>query len=299
MKKILLLLIILLQFAILKGQQYYPFPDSNAIWHQFFSTGMFGPDISYYYSYGLIGDTVINSISYSKVYQLNDTALNSNSVYHGCLREDSLKRVFYIGKGFWPQENYTQEIQLYDFSKNVGDTIVYGIWGKQPILSVDSVLIGQNYRKRFNVLWDYFIEGIGCTNNLLSPITDIPTKKVYTKWDLVCFKQDDEVIYLNPNYNSCFPTIDGINENMGNSNSEIKIYPQPVTTISVIDLTETKTRFTYLSIYNIFGQLVFRLESLSDKKTIQLFRNDFDSGLYLYKLETIDGQNMIGKFIVE
>lgn len=297
MKKLFLLLIILLQLTILKGQQYYSFPDSNAIWHHSFITGSYQPGDTSFYSYGLIGDTVINSIVYSKVYELNDTVLNSNAIYHGCLREDSSKRIFYIGWDYWKMNFFSQEIQLYDFSKTVGDSINYGIWGKQPIISVDSVLIGLTYRKRFEVIWDTFIEGIGCTGDLLSPINDIPTK-VFTNWDLICFKQDDDILYLNPNYPTCFTTTVGINENAVNIISEIKIYPQPITNISVIDLTCTKTQFKYLTIYNLLGKTIHHSEIIN-KKTIQLLRNDFNSGMYLYKLESTYGNIMTGKFIVE
>jgi hypothetical protein len=298
MKKSLLFSILLLQVIIIKGQQYYPFPDSNAIWHHSFTAGMNWPgDTSYYYSYGLIGDTIISSLVYSKVYLLNDTTLNLNATYSGCLREDSLKKVFYIGKDFWGMENFTQEIQLYDFSKNVGDSIDYGIWGKCAITSVDSIMIGQHYRKRFTVLWDTIIEGIGCLYDLLSPINPIPTK-YYAKWELVCFKQEDEVLFLNPDYPACFPPAYGIDKNPVNSNYNIKIYPQPLTHTSYIDLTGTKVQFRYLTIYNILGRSIYRLE-ISNKKIIQLNKTDFISGLHLYKLETNDGQCTTGKIMIE
>ena len=120
MKKIFITLVLLV-FAVfcVKAQTniYHPFPDSNAIWHEHFEWAN-QKDSACYYSYSLCGDTLINSFLYSKLYYFNDTALNSNAVYYGCLREDSLKRVFYIGRDFWGMHNFTQEIQLYDFSKN-------------------------------------------------------------------------------------------------------------------------------------------------------------------------------------
>lgn len=297
MKKTLLLLIVLIQLAVVNAQQYHPFPVSNAIWHQSFGTGENSLDTSYYYSYGLIGDTVINTVRYSKVYKLQDTTLNSNVEYYGCLREDPSKRVFYLGWDFWKMQNFSQEIQLYDFSKTVGDTIDYGIWGRQRITAVDSIMIGSQYRKQFVVQYDTIVEGIGCLRDLLFPITAIPTK-VATKWDLICFKQNEEVLYLDPDYPSCFPSADGIKESPENSSGEIKMYPQPLIFTSYIDLTGTKVQFNYLAIYNIFGQLVYRKE-ISNISHIPLSRNDFSSGLYLYKLETINGQCTSGKIMVE
>jgi len=297
MKKLALLLFISIHFAGIRAQVYHPFPDSNTIWHQFFGVGQNSMDTSYYFSYGLFGDTVINTVTYSKVYRLNDSTLNSNATYQGCLREDASKKVFYIGWDFWKMQKFTQEVQLYDFSKTVGDTIDYGIWGRQQITASDTIMIGAEYRKQFVVLWDTIVEGIGCLNNILSPITDIPTK-VATKWDLVCFKQDNEVLYLNPDYPSCFPLPDGIADRPENLGSDIKIYPQPLTSTSTIDLTGVKTQFSHLTIYNIFGQLVYH-KDISKMSRISLSRSDFSPGLHLYKLEAINGQCFSGEIMVE
>jgi hypothetical protein len=193
--------------------------------------------------------------------------------------------------------NFSQEVQLYDFSKTVGDSISYGTWGKKPITMADSILIDAQYRKRFVVLWDTLVEGIGCLNNLLSPITDIPTK-VATNWDLVCFRQNEEVLYLNPDYPTCFPSADGIKENAENHRDEIKIFPQPLISICEIDLTEVKAHFDYLTIYNMFGQLVYRTD-IKDKERIPLSRADFSPGLHLYKLENTNGRSVSGKIMIE
>ena len=263
---------------------YHPFPDSNAIWHQAYAEGYTAID-TISYSYGFIGDTIINSKTYSKVYLLSDTALNGVGQYWGCLREDSLKRVFYLGKDYWGVNNFTVEIQLYDFGKNIGDSVNYGIWGKWPILSVDSILVGQYYRKRFEVLWDYFIEGIGSTIQLLSPVTDIPTK-YYTHWDLVCFKQDEQVLFINSNYNTCFHSF-GITKNSVIQKPSISISPNPFTQSTQITLNQTYQNIA-LEVYNLQGQLVAK-HHYANCNEITLQRNHLPAGLYFLKL-TLDNK---------
>lgn len=298
MKKTMLQLFFALMLATgANAQAYHPFPVSNAIWHQSFGTGENSLDTSYYFSYGLIGDTVINTMQYSKVYRFQDSLPDANAEYFGCLREDSSKRVFYIGWDFWKMHYQSQEIQLYDFSKALGDSISYGIWGKKPITMADSILIDAQYRKRFVVLWDTIVEGIGCLNNLLSPITDIPTKMA-TKWDLVCFRQNEEVLYLNPDYPTCFPSADGIADSDQATNDDIRIYPQPLLSISYIDFSEAKTPFHSLTIYNMFGQLVYHTD-IKDNERIPLSRADFSPGLHLYKLENANGRSVSGKIMIE
>ena len=290
MKKFYILLVAIFTINVANAQQYIPFPESNAVWNQKFQYGEFPYDTSYYFQYGFNGDTLINSLLYHKVYRLNDTTLNSNATYQGCLREDTLKKVFYIGKGFWPFEVYNQEIQLYDFSKTVGDTINYGIYGKKQIISVDSILINNNYRKRFHVLWDYFIEGIGSVESLLSPITAIPNK-VYTSWNLVCFKQNDNIIYLNPIYNSCFPSLSNINEITNNNN--ISIYPNPTKDNLTIETnTNTEQR---LEIINLIGQTVYTIY-INKKATVNT--SAFAKGVYILKLSS-DKETLVRKIVKE
>ncbi len=209
MRKILIITQIMFSFTyVSKSQDYFSFPEEDAVWNHFFETCE-GTKLDYYYStyyaLGLYGDTTINSLEYSKLYLLEDSVYNSNAELQGYIREDSLKRVYYVGPNFWGHYE-EDEVLLYDFSVSVGDTIDYGIWEGTVIKSIDSVLIGDSYRKRFCVWenYDYYIEGIGSTNGLLFPITDIPVK-VYTNWDLVCFKHFNEVLFLGDSYNSCFP----------------------------------------------------------------------------------------------
>ena len=293
-----ILIILFFSISILgNSQNYYPFPDSNAIWNHYFETGESKKsyDTSMYYSYGLMGNTTINSINYSKLYRFNDTTFNSYAEYLGGLREDTSRKVYYTGIGFWGN-NFANEILLYDFSKNVGDTIEYGIWGKTIILDIDSILIGQNYRKRYYINYGYFIEGIGSMNGLLSPITDIPTK-VYTFWDLVCYKQNDNVLYLNANYNNCFPIIDNIELIDKTITENIKIYPNPVINTSVIELSNLQADKYKIEIFNPLGINIL-IKSITSDCKIEIRKKDLLSGLYMYRLIRNNKTIKKGKFIV-
>ncbi len=85
------------------SQNYYSFPDSNAIWNHYFEIGESKSfnNTTKYYSYGLMGDTIINSINYSKLYEFSDTVFTLSAEYLGGLREDTLRKVYYTGKEFW------------------------------------------------------------------------------------------------------------------------------------------------------------------------------------------------------
>lgn len=306
LKKLILLFYILIFILIwqtdVKGQQYVPFPSSNAIWSEVFTS--YQPDRIETYQYGISGDTIINTVIYHKVFRLLDTIYPIvPGQYCGAIREDSAKRIFIIGSECTYPGSGNEEVLLYDFSKSIGDTVFVGPDGTGPevyliISNIDSVLINGNYRNtiHFAGFESYWIEGIGSTRGLLSPITAQPTG--FQKWELICFNQDDEVKYLNPEYNTCFPILTAINE-MKPVNNIIKIFPHPITNISVIDLAAiADCLYQYIDFYNVFGQKVNRV-NIADNEQIFISKLNYKSGLYVYR---ISGQNMkplTGKVIFE
>src|SRR5665811_499822 len=123
--KILKLSAIVLLFTLtVKAQeyQYVPFPDSNAVWSESYSSS----DAPWIYNkYALFNeDTIINGIVYHKLFHTENKSeiTRENSVCIGRIREDSLKRVFVNGTMFFAVPE-TEELMIYDFSLEVGDTI--------------------------------------------------------------------------------------------------------------------------------------------------------------------------------
>ena len=212
----ILTLIILTAFTPVESQNYYPFPDSNAIWNTV-GENMFSFD-KFRIRYGIYGDTIINSQTYHKIYDLYDTNLiHQNSVYFAALRNEDKK--VYIN---FPDYN---ETILYDFTLSVGDTIWYNLGGCayqegcdlwlqshwKTVTSIDTVTLENGeQRKRWHLVSDFmgdtWIEGIGSVEwiGLFNPlITDIITNG--DGWDFACFKQYDQVIFLNnPQCEKCF-----------------------------------------------------------------------------------------------
>ena len=210
MKKSFLFSLVISAFCFTANAQtnvYHPFPDSNAVWNEYTGTNSgYG-----YYIESIIGDTIINSIKYHKVYKHtesltpSDTIITiSNSWFIGAIREDSLKRIYFYNKYAVPCCGKTDSTYLlYDFSKHVGDTVFfsnnfqYGYTYPYLIVnSIDSILAYNQYRKRFNLNGETWIEGIGSTRSLFSAILGIPT--CFCTNELVCYKYRDTSYYLNP-----------------------------------------------------------------------------------------------------
>lgn len=295
------------QISIESGKSYYPFPDSNAIWNivgdNIFTSNKFR------IRYGLYGDTIINSQTYHKIYNLIDTNLiHQNSNYFAALRNDN-KKVFIKFQGY-------SETLLYDFSLSVGDTIMYEIGGYasqngfiptgleshwKTVSSIDSVLIetGQ-YRKRwkFNHT-ETWIEGIGNVDflGLFSPIvTNLATNG--DQFYFACFKQNNRVLFLNnPHCSTCFcQFLTGIDDNNSIVENTINLFPNPTSGKVTIDFEKTSKEVD-ITVRNTLGQTVL---IKSYKTTNQLsFEINGAKGIYFVEIRTEDGKSVVVKVVKE
>ncbi|MDD4971791.1 MAG: T9SS type A sorting domain-containing protein [Paludibacter sp.] len=206
------------------SQKYVPFPTENAEWNISYCTAPLGfqdAESCEIKNYSLGSDSIINNLKYKKL------LLNHSGII-GFLREEN-KKIYYIGSGFTnygasysPQmlekiktcspsftKSNENEYLLYDFNAKEGDDIA---WGQEynHIDKIDSVLIGNSYRKRFTFRnnSDVIIEGIGSVvKGLLSYVSPIADCSDYmTWWNSICFSQNGQTMYQNPAYVNCNST---------------------------------------------------------------------------------------------
>jgi hypothetical protein len=156
-----LIYLILIFFASKVNAQtsvYHPFPEHEAVWNFNFRPYCFiGSPGTNDYSITFSGDTIINNKIYHKLitpYVYSSTiglCYNIAAGYKGAIRQDTtLKKVFYCAP--------TTQIEklLYDFNMQVGDT-VKGFLNSinlptiDTVINIDSVLVGNNYRKRWKI----------------------------------------------------------------------------------------------------------------------------------------------------
>ena len=157
-------------FILISGSKaYIPFPTQLAQWNCSYWEGWYNSPSdmgteSDKFSYVTDGDTIFNSVTYTKIllsdwhdtyWILPVSGVYQNSYftgpsYIGCYRNDSLnQRVLFL-----PRDSMNEKL-LYDFSLNVGDTlrdwwhVIQGLYTSVNVVdSIDSVLIDGLYRKR-------------------------------------------------------------------------------------------------------------------------------------------------------
>lgn len=291
--KIIYLLItglVLISTTSSQSQTYVPFPDTNAIWTYYkYCPADFDQTSQYFIS----GDSIIGTYHYHKLFaSFNQTTIpNSNMQLAGLFRKDTLKRVYY--------KNGYGENLLYDFSLSVGDSIIYSVAGNHDhIIGIDSVLIFNKYRKRFALdCGAFWIEGIGNTMHVLvnepGPIIDDGC----INNAFVCFSENDTVKYLNPNFSSCFSITTKISDTDIINDEEIIIYPNPITSSSIMTFPNHKDNFTRLEIYNVTGTLIQSIY-VTTKTSHQIDKKDFIKGVYFFRLLDKTGNYLTGKFLI-
>ena len=274
--------------VLIYSQNYYPIVQENNEWNvlQVIYPGTGNPWDTIYWTqtYKLTGDTIISEQTYKKVY-LSEEEIPTNWEYEGGIREEE-EKVWYFSK------YGNGETIIYDFTIEVGDTITYL---PQPLV-VDSINyreINGEDRKHFYLSYleipytEFWIEGIGSNYGILSSGGGMGIGG--WTWFL-CMSENGELIYMNPNYNSCHLISTGFEEI---KNSIIQVYPNPTQDkikIANIDNIQIES----ISLVNLKGQNVREFE----KNKTDLDLTGILTGIYLLKLTHANGE-ILKKIMIE
>lgn len=243
--------------SLLSAQKYFPLPDSGAVWTsaKINTNGIYVENIKFLIS----SDTVIKGKAYKKVYSTNDSFIKKQNLeYFGCIREDGNRKWNTIIK------NDTFVLPLYDFSLKVDDTILSYIYfplegGAElmlKVLSVDSILIDNEYRKKINLqslflyktFYTSWIEGIGSLNQLFLPLVIVGDYD----YKLLCFEENGALKYHNSPNSNCYYV--SIRDNQNSKLQNLKAYPNPAISGQYVKIDDIKPGTYHLSIMDLYGR---------------------------------------------
>src|SRR5690349_13203814 len=220
----LLFAIFILTFTVgfTQTNVYHPFPESNATWQVEISSAVCCPAqvVQSWRQYNITGaDTIIGTKIYKKIF--------NGQTFVGGYRQDIPNKKIYCtapdplfgGSGF-----NTGEYLLYDFALSVGDIFksrpLTGCDTPSIVISIDSILIDNSYRKKINLQsvssigTISVIEGIGSEAGLLG-------HSCFEKGISLCYYQEEGIIFNNK---TCIITT-GVPEHL--SSKQIMINPNP------------------------------------------------------------------------
>jgi len=181
MKRLTFFLFLFLNYSNLSSQDYVPMAVDSATW--LLASTHEVPQFSEFAVLRIEGDTIINDISYSKIYHYDyqiEISLNSRKLF-GLIRDNVNERKVYGGiinemqNGFetflnpnaqcdWGDGNSFNEHLLYNFNVIIGDTINSCMISNQAVITEIDTIDRQGFQRRNLRLDDNFTimtEGIG------------------------------------------------------------------------------------------------------------------------------------------
>jgi hypothetical protein len=265
---------------------YHPFSLDGGEWRaDYFSSYCAGlcEQRRYYTS----GDTIIDSLKYKKLYgDIVPEAGNSfYGQYFGALREDTATRRIFFWALFSPEERI-----LFDYDLDSGDvapeTYLHSEDDTMIVISIDSILIGTNFHKRFNLSTTTgypaaLIEGVGWSGGLIlekmSPL--IGWEEIY---NLKCFKVNSILEYEDTSY--VFPACDlPLNLDELNLSEQSSILtPNPVLIGSNLYFNLKERQKYKCRIFDITGNMLVQM-SLTDNG-FYISPAIFKEGVYFLEL---------------
>jgi hypothetical protein len=284
-----------LLFLVLFGSLNAQVPDylgNNPQWRQDWWFGYSWPCLEIHnYIYYLNGDSIVGNVTYKKVFERGKVEHDwmapppsfqcEESWYYNnfrmLIRQDNLRMYIRDFDGI--------EYLLYDFDLAIGDTlpITYNYPFSEPILvtGIDSILVGNSYRKIFHLASDYWedhllLEGVGFESGLLDyfPNYEFPTR-------LLCFSQNDTTWY--PNYGDpCDLTVD---IQTLTTEKEIQLYPNPVVNNLMIELPASLI-INQVVAYDVLGNEINLRYMQTNPNQVKVYFSGIKNGFYFLKLIT-------------
>ncbi len=291
-----------------KGQDYHKLLNESFYWDVPFAAQAyicggfadFGP-----WRYKISGDTVINDMTYSKIYYSDfspvypsppncppfivDTVFSHYPDAY--LREDT------VAQKVWRYSTFAggSEVLLYDFTLQKGDTLEIRNWELDWVIDTVMTITTNDgiERRKFVFHGDdgslfpregWYIEGIGGMAGLFSG--PFPYFEVGT-W-LMCVKdKNDEIIYASGQ--GCSDFITGVDE--VSNDKAIHVFPNPFTDHLTI---ETATGKLDVKIYNLSGIRLIQ-EEFYGSRTFDL--SAFDPGIYMLQIRNDKDEIFLEKIV--
>lgn len=285
MRKFTIILIAILLSSKLFSQTYFYFPTSDAVWNY-----KIAGSLSYPYEWPVIdslGQVItIGSNQYIEVY----VASQGGSSVVGAIREDTIQRKIYF-------HNYTNEIVLYDFTLDVGDTIYYStnlnynLDYYKVVDSIDSTFVSGQFRKTWFLtnsylsMTDIWIEGIGSVYRygLLYP-NDPDIVLDASNPYFGCFSHDTVIYIDDSNCTGTCPCTDWLVkvEEVNEINEDITIFPNPARNTIIVEFSNDIEAYNCLELLACNGKLIRKIDILSDRIEIDI--KELNNGIYFIRL---------------
>ncbi|PCJ28786.1 MAG: hypothetical protein COA97_00140 [Flavobacteriales bacterium] len=300
MKKLALILFFLFCFNSIeiKAQAYVPLVVDSSVWRTNTQGPTFGfPQGSFITEYYLLGDTIVASLNYKKLYMrvaywpdVLTSSITLSEPLCGLLREDTINRKVYailLQNLSGVSCPLNQGFLLYDFNKQVGDSLLYGssclIVMNHEVLNItlgNTWLTSNTFNLSGNI---EMYEGVGSYFGLIEIMALS-----------VSGGEVNLIYYCRGNQSSCITV--GIIQNE-RRNPKLSIYPNPSHLTINIDFKNPNHFIkSDIQLFDLTGKVIFTQQLNS--ATTQIDVSGFPKGIYFYQVINDEGQ-VSGKIIIQ
>ena len=196
----------------------------------------------------------IGGLEYTTIYV--DSEVNGEYL-DGAYRNDD-NQVYYCK---WNGSSYDDEVLLYDYDLEVGDFFhddddhpmqVTEVTTITDLNGVSRKMITFSFSGLPSDVTEFWIEGVGSSRGFMHVgLWEADHSSDGEMYHLLCYHVDDDVIYVNPEYNTC--DIDDVEENM--TEKGISIYPNPAKDIVILQ-NDNNINISGIEIVDLTGRVV-------------------------------------------
>lgn len=276
---------------MLMSQNYSPLVKENVYWDvlEGNSQNLYIYDRGFRYFFD--GDTLIGNQLYSKLfYHPFDTIHNpypsfyvdtSTVIFSNYIREDTVARKTYILEPW-----NSNEVLMFDFSLNIGDTLnsTYTTDGSPIVVDTitDEILLNGVIRKKWTFdNGHFYIEGIGSSQGFFSP-----TFTLLGHWlETNCVNDNNVHLYGN----RCFTILDVSEVDV--FRNDFKVYPNPVEHNLIVE--RSIADLVYFKLYDLHGRIVLRKKISA--RVVEIDVSDLPKGIYVFSLDGKRHQKLVKK----
>lgn len=297
MKKIalILLLFFFLNSFSGKAQQYVPLVVDSAHWIVESCDVVALPPVGSAWEYYILGDTIVNSIQYKKVYQrgwdYQYCSISYQTIYpyqlFSLIREDTLTRKVYSTGGALFGCTPGNDTLMYDFDLQIGDTVNSCLFLNEKridtIIQNNIWLPSRTYKISFSA--DELYEGVGSNFGLFEII----------EVNLSGGAGTGLAHYCRGGLSNCSLPL-SVKETTS-IQPQLHVYPNPTSSVLHIELPfSTDILKAQLHLFDITGKEVLTKEISSRSSQIDV--SSYSKGIYFYRLEN-DIEYYSGKLVVQ
>jgi hypothetical protein len=240
-----------------------------------------------------------DSITYEGVrYKIIKAIEFDYSFDYGLLREEAGK-LFFRKHGDWIA--FEDEVLLYDWTLSEGDTVFVQRGSEDNGLVLNSIqdtIMNDVQRRKFTFsylanpeLKEKWIEGMGSELGFPFSGTMIQPESYLdftANSELLCYHEEGDLIWQNPNYDTCLINFVGVHDNT--EASGLKVYPNPTNGMVTID----GLKVAEVQVYNALGQLVKTVRDTNEVPVMDLLQ-----GVYLLRIADAEGKVYTNKITIQ